>query len=196
LARANKKDELDRLKKRVESALKRTAMGFTPVFGSGPVPCPVMLVGEAPGRTETELGLPFVGRAGVYLVKNLEEVFGRTRDELYITNVVKVWPHIKTKRLKTRPPTKKEEAFFLKYLLEEIEIVDPLVIVAVGKTAFTALAPGEVFRPNIWAEGPGGRQVMPVYHPAYILRKQKSISESTRALRAALRKVKKKSFPG
>jgi DNA polymerase len=196
LARTKKKEELRRLRKRVEAALGRTAMGFTPVFGSGPAPCPVMLIGEAPGRNETEQGLPFVGRAGVYLVKNLEEVFDRSRDELYITNVVKVWPHIKTKRLRTRPPTKKEEAFFLKYLYEEIEIVAPKVIVAVGKTAFTALAPGEVFRPNIWAEGPGGRPVMPVYHPAYILRKQKSLAESTRALRAALRKVKEKSFPG
>lgn len=197
---ALRKDEIKRLRKRVLSACDKTPWlkGSVPVFGSGPVPCPVMVVGEAPGRTETEEGLPFVGRAGAYLTGVLDDVFGgmgtggKSRDGIYITNVVKVWPHLKTKRLKTRPPTKKEEAFFLKYLLDEIEIVGPKVIVAVGKTAFTALAPGEAFRPGTWAAGPGGLPVMPVYHPAYILRRLKSLDESTRELKRALRKVKRK----
>lgn len=145
-----------------------------------------MVVGEAPGRNEVAEGKPFVGKAGAFLVAILEEVFGCNRDAIYITNVVKLWPHLKTKRLKTRPPSLEEKALFTPYLLEEIEIVDPLVIIAVGKTAFSALAPDRVFTPGLLVKGVCGRDVMPVYHPAYILRKQRSLDEMTRDLKAAL----------
>ncbi len=145
-----------------------------------------MVIGEAPGRNEVAGGKPFVGKAGAFLVSILEEVFGFGRDAIYITNVVKLWPHLKTKRLKTRPPSIQEKALFTPYLLEEIELVDPRVIIAVGKTAFTAVAPDQVFTPGLWVKGVCGRDVMPVYHPAYILRKQKSLQEMTRDLKAAL----------
>ncbi len=157
------------------------------VLSSGPASSPVMVLGEAPGRNEVVEGRPFVGKAGIFLVSILEEIFESDRDTLYITNVVKHWPHIKTKRLKTRPPSKAELAFFTPYLLKEIEIVNPSVIIAVGKTAFTAVAPEADFAPGIWVKGV--RDVMPVYHPAYILRRARSINEMSRDLKGALSKV-------
>jgi len=159
------------------------------VFGSGPAPCPIMIIGEAPGREETKVGLPFVGKAGRFLIGVLKDVFGRDRQELYITNVVKVWPTVETKRLKTRKPLREEEEFFIPYLEEEIRVVAPKVIIAVGKTAFSALVPGAEFAPGKWCDYGDGVPVMPVYHPSYLLRKQKSLPENTKRLKAALKKA-------
>lgn len=161
------------------------------VFGQGPVPCPVMVVGEAPGRDETRLGMPFVGKAGQFLISVLRDVFGLEREAFYITNVVKVWPTIETRRKKTRKPTMAEEAFFIPFLKREIELVEPKVIIAVGRTAFAALAPGVDFTPGKWAVI-GGLLIMPVYHPSYLLRRQKSLNEETERLKASLAEVKKR----
>ncbi len=187
-----KENELKRLLRSLSTAYEKTERfkGGRIVFGEGPAPCGLMIVGEAPGREETKLGHPFVGRAGRFLISVIKEVFGREREDFYITNVVKVWPTIATQRLKTRPPTREEEEFFLPYLLEEIRIIEPRVILAIGKTAFSNLAPGEDFKPGGWIKASDGRLIMPVYHPAYLLRKQKDLKENTGELKAALRKVK------
>ncbi len=166
------------------------------VSGEGPAPCGLMIIGEAPGRDETKLGRPFVGRAGRFLISVLKEVFNQEREDFYITNVVKVWPTIETKRRKTRKPTKEEEEFFLPYLLKEIRIIEPGVILAIGKTAFSNLAPDEDFKPGGWVKSGDGKLIMPVYHPAYLLRKQKNLEENTGELKAALRKVKAKLAAG
>ena len=189
--RADARKRMERFRTELASACAGDARfaGATLVFGAGPVPCPVMFVGEAPGRTETLEGAPFVGRAGRYLTGVVEEVFGRPRGELYITNVVKFWPTIATKRLRTRPPRKEEFEFFMPWLAEEIAIVSPRVIVAVGKVAFTALCPEGDFTPGRWGETAGGVPVMPVYHPAYLLRKQKSLGANSTELRAQLRRA-------
>ena len=185
--------ELERLFKRIKNdCLKYSAFkDAVPVFGSGPVPSAVMIVGEAPGREETKEGLPFVGKAGRFLVSMLEEVFGKGRDGFYITNVVKVWPTENTKRLKTRKPLPEEEEFFIPYLEEEIRIAGPKAIIAVGKTAFSALAPGSEFTPGQWCGSLGGIPIMPVYHPSYLLRRQKTLPESAKRFKEALRKVRK-----
>ncbi len=186
-----KRAELEGLLRSLRSACAKTRgfKGASIVFGEGPAPCGLMIIGEAPGRVETRLARPFVGRAGRFLISVLKEVFEREREDFYITNVVKVWPTVETKRLKTRKPTKEEEGFFLPYLLKEIRIVEPQVVLAVGKTAFSNLAPDEDFTPGSWVSA-GGRLIMPVYHPAYLLRRQKYLEENTRELKAALRKVK------
>jgi DNA polymerase len=186
--------DLKKLRKAVTLALKKAPafIESAPVFGEGPCPCDLMVVGEAPGRKETELKKPFVGRSGGFFTAILKKVLKRSREEIYITNVVKVWPRLGTKRGRTRPPTKAEEAFFLPYLKHEIEAVRPRVVIAVGKTAFNALAPASEFRPGVWVEGPDDFLIMPVYHPAYILRKQKNLIELKGGLEVALRKVKKR----
>ncbi|MBI5902564.1 MAG: uracil-DNA glycosylase [Deltaproteobacteria bacterium] len=190
----------DRIKKlsRLRSSLERACSAdprfkdAVAVFGRGPAPCALMVVGEAPGRDETRLKTPFVGKAGSFFVAILEEVFGRERDEFYITNTVKVWPTIKTVRLKTRKPSDEEVEFFLPYLRKEIETVAPQVILAVGKTAFSTLAPGHEFAPGKWTEHPGGVLIMPVYHPSYILRRQKDLKNNTERLKEALRNARKR----
>lgn len=184
-------DEIKRLRRSVAAAAKRRPeIGEKPlVFGTGPAPNPVMIVGEAPGRMETRQGKPFVGKAGSFFVSILEEISGRPRDDFYITNVIKFWPTLPTKRLKTRPPSKEERSFFAPYLEREIEAVSPEVIVAVGKTAFTALVPECDFTPGEWTKTPTGVPVMPVYHPAYILRRQKVLLENSEGLRKALKKA-------
>ncbi len=184
--------KLKRLFKRVSAACGKAPSfkGKTVVFGAGAAAAALMVVGEAPGRTEVREQKPFVGRSGAFLTLVLEEVFKKKRDEFYITNVVKVWPTIDTKRLKTRKPSRAEEEFFLPYLYEEVRIVKPKVILAVGRTAFSALMPEEEFKRGVWFEGPEGTPLMAVYHPSYILRKQKNLGENTEDMKAALRKVK------
>lgn len=188
-----RKKELEAIRSKIKKACKgNTAFRDSqPVFGEGPVPCRLMIIGEAPGRDETRLGRPFVGKAGSFFVSIIEEAFGKKREEVYITNVVKVWPKLPTKRLKTRKPLKEEEEFFIPFLKEEIKAVRPKVILAVGRTAFAAIAPEKEFAPGRWTEAEG-LMVMPVYHPSYLLRRQKSLKESLRALKKSLREVKKR----
>lgn len=177
----NKKAEMERLREKLASVCAAEFPESAPVFGEGPVPCRLMVIGEAPGRDETRLGRPFVGKAGSFFIGVFERALGMKRNEAYITNVLKVWPRIETKRLKTRKPMKEEEVVFTPFLLEEIELVDPTVIVAVGKVAFFALMPGEAFKAGQWMSF-DGRHVMPVYHPSYLLRQQRRLAESTKEL--------------
>ncbi len=97
-----------------------------PVPGEGPLNADVMFVGEAPGRNEDEQGRPFVGAAGNLLNKLLEEA-GLKRNEVYITNVVKCRPP------GNRDPTDEEIEACLPYLVEQIKIIRPRVIVALGR---------------------------------------------------------------
>lgn len=184
----DKKRELESLRLRLEGACAASSdyKECVVVTGKGPAPSGLMVVGEAPGREETKLRTPFVGKAGSFFVSVMKEVFGLERDAYYITNVVKFWPTIETKRLKTRPPTKAEIGFFTPFLMEEIRIVEPKVIIAVGKTAFGTLVPEVVFRQGAWTAGPEGRSVVPVFHPAYILRRQSRLDESTAELKKVL----------
>jgi uracil-DNA glycosylase len=189
-----KSEGLERLNGRLLRACRSSELfkDSVPVFGSGPVPSAVMIVGEAPGREETRDGLPFVGKAGRFLISVLKDVFARDRDGFYITNVVKVWPRIDTARGRTRKPLKAEEEFFIPYLKDEIRIVGPRVIIAVGKTAFSALEPGRDFMPGQWYDYGEGVALMPVYHPSYLLRKQKTLPQNTEELKTQLKKVRKK----
>ena len=188
-----KKKPLDRLFKKLSQECKNSSRfkDSRPVFSEGNPASPLMIVGEAPGRDETRLGRPFVGRAGTFFTKILEDALGAGRGNFYITNTVKVWPHLKTKRLKTRAPLKSEIDFFLPYLLEEIRIVRPKVILAVGRTAFGSVAPEKKFECGAWTKGVLGHDVVSVYHPAYILRKKKDLKKNTDELRSILKKVKK-----
>lgn len=167
----------------------------TLVYGDGPSRAHLMVVGEAPGRDETREGRPFVGKAGRFFIGVLEDSMGMPRENIYITNVVKTWPKLPTKRGKTRKPSKDELAFFTPYLEKEVAIVAPRVILAVGKTAYHALIPTGVFKHGVWYEH-RGTPVMAVYHPAYILRKGKSLKENTAGLKNALAMVKKALLAG
>jgi len=134
------------------------------VPGSGPVPCNLMLIGEAPGKNEDEQGLPFVGRSGKLLDQLLADI-KLTRHDVYITNVVKCRPP------ENRDPTPTEVATCGDFLLRQIELVNPRVIVTLGKFAmarwFSGLTISKI-RGQVINES--GRWIMPVFHPAYVLR--------------------------
>lgn len=144
------------------------------VFGEGNPDAKIILVGEAPGAQEIEMGKPFVGQAG----KNLDEfleVLKLDREDIYITNVVKIRPYKvnkKTGRKSNRPPTKTEIAQYVKYLYEEIKIIQPKVIVTLGNVSLKTILKdhkatiGEKHGvPMMQAD----YIVFPLYHPASII---------------------------
>ena len=145
------------------------------VFGEGPRGARIMLIGEAPGEQEALQGRPFVGKAG----KNLDgyiEATGLRRGEMYITNTVKFRP---TKlsfagRTVNRTPTQEEISLFLPFLVREIGLVAPGVIVTLGNVPLRALTGGK----HTIGEMHGqlteldGRALFPMYHPASLIYNQ------------------------
>jgi len=135
------------------------------VFGDGAPDADLMLVGEAPGADEDAAGEPFVGRAGQLLDQILLSV-GLDRHQLWITNIVKFRPP------GNRNPTPAELEASEPVLLEEIRLVNPQIIAPLGNVPTQYLLgtrEGITKLHGTWAEWQGIR-VMPLYHPAYLLR--------------------------
>jgi DNA polymerase len=134
----NKKDQIAKIYNELESKLNLTQI-FVP--GEGNPDADLMLVGEAPGAKETELRRPFVGAAG----KNLDEflsVIKKDRAEIYISNIVKFRPykvHPTRGTKSNRPPKTGEIKLCLPYLLREIEVIAPKIIVTLGNTALKSV---------------------------------------------------------
>lgn len=142
------------------------------VMGDGNPNADIVLIGEAPGKSEDEQGLPFVGAAGKFLNEMLAEA-NMTRSDVYITNIVKYRPP------NNRDPLPDEKAVFLPYLLRQLEIIDPKVIITLGRHSM------EYFLPNAKISQIHGRAVrkkvlyhdktehewllIPLYHPAAAL---------------------------
>lgn len=143
------------------------------VYGEGDPCARLMLVGEGPGETEDRLGRPFVGRAGELLERMLLSI-DLARDDVFICNTVKCRPTFDNgHRLANRPPTPDEMRNCRPYLDEQIQIVRPAVILALGAPAAKSFM-GERFsitkQRGQWFEGPTGIPVIATFHPAYILR--------------------------
>jgi uracil-DNA glycosylase family 4 len=141
------------------------------VFGVGNPHAELMFVGEAPGADEDKQGEPFVGRAGELLTKIINAM-GLSRDDIYIANVLKCRPDMPPNTPGNRPPTAEEMQRCLPYLREQIAIIKPRVIVALGKTAMAGLT---------GADEPMGAMrgrwfsfenipLLATYHPSYLLR--------------------------
>ena len=136
------------------------------VVGRGNFQAPIMIVGEAPGQNEDETGLPFVGKSGQLLEKILAAVKLDTEQDVYICNVNKCRPP------NNRPPTTEEMAACRPYLLEQIRMVDPKIILLTGATALKGLTGDKRAITKIrgtWIEWEG-RLCMPIFHPSYLLR--------------------------
>ena len=147
------------------------------VFGDGDACAPLMLVGEQPGNEEDENGLPFVGPAGALLDRALTDA-GLARASVYVTNAVK---HFKWeprgKRRIHKTPTQKEIDACQRWLMAEIEAVNPACIVCLGATAGRAVL-GHAVRIGAlrgvaqvhpaWPQ----RRVVLTYHPAFVLRQR------------------------
>ena len=127
----DKEQELSNLKKSI-SKLNKNFPGKNLVFSDGNKNAKVMIVGEAPGRTEDKLQKPFVGRAGKILDSLLKSI-NLDRSKVYITNVVNYRPN------KNRKPTPKEINKFKNLLFKHIEIIKPNCVLLLGATAATAV---------------------------------------------------------
>ena len=137
------------------------------VFGVGSTSARWMLIGEAPGADEDRQGEPFVGRAG-QLLTSMIRALGLRREDVYIANVLKCRPP------GNRDPRPEEAGACRGYLERQIELVDPTLIVAVGRIAAQNLLATETplarLRGQVHSLGPRGRPVIVTYHPAYLLR--------------------------
>lgn len=173
----DKQSKLHELKARIESA------GITPdlksqatqlVFGEGSPDANVLFIGEAPGKQEDLQGRPFVGASGKFLDEMLASI-GMKREDIYITNIVKYRPP------NNRDPLPEEKKAFLPYLQEQLEIIQPKIIVTLGRHS------GGAFLPDLHISTDHGKPkriklqfhddkmnsfavvVLPLYHPAAAL---------------------------
>ena len=135
------------------------------VFGSGNTNADLMFIGEAPGAEEDRQGVPFVGSAGQLLTRMIEAM-GLTREDVYITNIIKCRPP------NNRDPKPDEIAECQPYLLQQIDLIAPVVICTLGRFAAQALLQttesmgrlrGKIFEYQ-------GAKLVPTYHPAALLR--------------------------
>ena len=167
----------------------------TVVFGVGNIDAQLMFVGEAPGADEDEQGEPFIGRAGQLLTKILLAT-GLTRSDVYIANILKCRPDTPGQSAGNRPPTPEERATCIPYLQEQIDLIKPKAIVALGATAVDGLLGKTLgitkLRGN-WQEY-RGIPLMPTYHPAYLLRNQ-SLSEKRKVWEDFLKVMEKLEMP-
>ena len=135
------------------------------VFGTGNPKARLMLVGEAPGEEEDERGEPFVGRSGQLLTKIIEAI-GLSREQVYIANVIKCRPP------DNRNPEPDEVAACEPYLFRQIDVINPMVIVPLGKFATQCLL--KTTDPITRLRGRRfdyrGTTLIPTFHPAYLLR--------------------------
>ena len=145
----------------------------TVVFGVGSIDAQLMFVGEAPGADEDEQGEPFVGKAGQLLTKIIQAT-GLQRADVFIANILKCRPDTPGQSAGNRKPTSDEMATCIPYLHEQIDLIRPKVIVALGATAVEGLLGKTIGITKLrggWKTY-RGTPLMPTYHPAYLLRNQ------------------------
>lgn len=127
-----KKEKLEKIREELVKAKKaplykyRTENNYLPVPGEGSANAKIIMVGEAPGKNEGETGRPFCGQTGKILDELFESI-GLDRESVFITSVVKDRPQ------KNRDPTKEEIAWYAPYLDRQIEIIEPEIVVALGR---------------------------------------------------------------
>src|ERR1039458_7925468 len=165
------------------------------VFGTGDVHARLMFVGEAPGADEDAQGEPFVGAAGQLLTRIIKAM-GLTRETVYIANILKCRPDTPGQSGGNRKPTPEEMKTCLPWLLEQIDLIRPTIMVALGATAVEGLL----------GEGAGisrlrGRfqtfrdiPVMPTFHPSYLLHNQ-AVTEKRKVWEDMLQVLEKLGAP-
>ena len=175
-AARNKADLLAAVRERVSACTKCAHLACSrtqTVFGVGNPDADLMFIGEAPGVDEDQQGEPFVGRAGQLLTRILKAM-NFAREDVYIANILKCRPDMPTGSFGNRPPTPTEMQTCRPYLVEQIDIIQPTVLVALGAVAVEGLlgtrAPMRELRGR-WHTC-NGIPLMITYHPAYLLRNQ------------------------
>lgn len=155
------------------------------VFGEGSLTAKVIIVGDAPSNSDDSAGKVFTGRSGELLTKMLENVLGVSREEVYITNV------LKCRALDTQTPSPTYAHTCHPYLLKQIELIQPKIIIAFGALAYYYLTGDDSdmveVRGNVHEKE--GYKVIPTYHPNYLLRNpsaKKEVFEDLKKVKALL----------
>jgi uracil-DNA glycosylase family 4 len=137
------------------------------IWGEGNPQAGIMVIGEAPGAVEDQVGRPFVGKSGQLLDKILAACAFTREDQVFLSNIVRCRPP------GNRKPSELEVKTCIPYLYEQIELLDPKIIILLGATALKSLIKDQTLRISRcrgqWLEWES-RLVMPVYHPAALLR--------------------------
>ncbi len=161
-----KQEQLDKLaeqivKDKVCAELADSATQL--VFGTGNPNAEIVFIGEAPGKNEDLQGEPFVGAAGKFLNEMLEMI-GLSRQDVYITNIVKYRPP------DNRDPLPSEKSDFLPFLEKQLEIIDPKLIVTLGRHSMDVLLPGmKISQVHGQPKKFKGKVYLPLFHPAAAL---------------------------
>jgi DNA polymerase len=142
------------------------------VFGCGNPCADIMFIGEGPGKDEDAKGLPFVGRAGELLTSIIEKGMLLKREDVYIANVVKCRPTVNQEGGRDRPPEKEEVDACGWMLLSQIDIISPKVIITLGNPSTKFILKTDLGITKIRGKFAKYKDinVMPTYHPSYILR--------------------------
>jgi DNA polymerase len=165
------------------------------VFGVGDINAQLMFIGEAPGADEDDQGEPFVGKAGLLLTRIIRTM-GLTRESVYIGNILKCRPDTPGQASGNRKPTAEEMQTCIPYLHEQIDLIRPKVIVALGGTAVEWLLGKTIGITKLRGQWRTYRGIplMPTYHPAYLLRNQ-ALSEKRRVWEDMLQVMEKLGLP-
>jgi DNA polymerase len=166
----DKQAELDKVKQAIldnnvcpELASQATNL----VMGGGNIDAEIVFIGEAPGKNEDEQGLPFVGAAGKFLNEMLAQA-NMDRSDVYITNIVKYRPP------NNRDPLPEEKAAFWPYLLKQLQIIEPKVVITLGRHSMEYFLPDMKIsqihgEPKRIQFGNKKLVIVPLYHPAAAL---------------------------
>jgi uracil-DNA glycosylase family 4 len=155
------------------------------VFGDGDPSARLMFVGEGPGADEDAQGLPFVGRAG-QLLNNMIAAMGLKREQVYIANIVKCRPP------QNRVPEPEEANTCSPFLFQQIDVVRPEVLVALGATAATYLLGQKASLSSLRGrihQFRGGAKLIVTYHPAFLLRDPRQKKEAWLDLQLAMKEL-------
>ncbi len=172
----NKAESLTAIRERVRACTKCEHLACSrtqTVFGVGNPNADLMFIGEAPGVDEDQQGEPFVGRAGQLLTRIIKAM-NFAREDVYIANILKCRPDTLPGSFGNRPPTPTEMQTCRPYLVEQIDIIQPRVLVALGAVAVEGLLGmrGTMRELRGRWHTYNGIPLMITYHPAYLLRNQ------------------------
>ena len=175
-AARNKADLLAAIRERVGACTRCAHLACSrtqTVFGVGNPNADLMFIGEAPGADEDQQGEPFVGRAGQLLTRILKAM-NFAREDVYIANILKCRPDMPAGSFGNRPPTPAEMQTCRPYLVEQIEIIQPTVLVALGAVAVEGLLGTRATMRELRGRWQTCNSIplMITYHPAYLLRNQ------------------------
>jgi uracil-DNA glycosylase family 4 len=167
---ADKQKQLDKIRQMIVDnniCPELAAQATNLVMGDGNIDADIVFIGEAPGKNEDEQGLPFVGAAGKFLNEMLAEA-GMVRADVYITNIVKYRPP------NNRDPLPEEKAAFWPYLLKQLQIIQPKVVITLGRHSMEYFLPDMKIsqihgEPKRIKFGDHKLVIVPLYHPAAAL---------------------------